>query len=70
MDNATECKKLKVGGTTLGSPALLIALQGADNDVARVYDWATRGRIPESGQLTSITQPIPSNAADSPACIA
>ena len=68
VDNATDCKKLKVGGKTLGSPAVLIALQGADNDVARVYDWATRGLDPSSGRLTSIMQPIPSDAAASPAC--
>jgi heat shock protein HslJ len=68
VDNATDCKKLKVGGKTLGSPAFYIALQAADNDVARAYEWATRGVDEGSGQLTSITQPIPSNAADSPAC--
>jgi hypothetical protein len=68
VDNATDCKKLKIGGKTLGSPALYVALQGADNNVARVYEWATRGRDQASGQLTSITQPIPSNAAASPAC--
>ncbi len=42
VDNATDCRKLKVGSKTLGSPAFYIALQGTDNDVARVYDWATR----------------------------
>ena len=42
VDNATDCKKLKVGGKTLSSPAFYIALQGTNNDVAQVYDWATR----------------------------
>ena len=69
VDNATDCKKLKVGGRTLSSPAFYIALQGANNDVARVYDWATRNLDPESRQLTSITQYIPSNAAASPSCL-
>jgi len=69
VDNATDCKKLKVGGRTLSSPAFYIALQGANNDVARVYDWATRNLDPGSRQLTSITQYIPSNAAASPSCL-
>ena len=68
VDNATDCKKLKVGGKTLGSPAFYVAIQAANNDVAKAYGWATRGLAEGSGQLTSITQPIPSNAAASPAC--
>ena len=68
VDNATDCKKLRVGGRTLESPALYIALQGADQNVAKAYGWATRGLGAGSGQLTSITQDIPSNAAGSPAC--
>ncbi len=68
VDNATDCKKLKVGGKTLGSPAFYVAIQGADNNVAKVYDWATRGLQEGVGQVTSITQPIPSNARASPAC--
>ncbi len=68
VDNATDCKKLRVGGRTLESPAFYMALQGADQNVARVYEWATKGLSGSAGQLTSITQPIPSNAADSPAC--
>jgi hypothetical protein len=68
VDNATDCKKLRVGGRTLESPAFYIALQGADQNVAKAYEWATRGLGAGSGQLTSITQDIPSNAADSPAC--
>ena len=68
IDNATDCKKLKVGSKTLASPTFYIALQGTDNDVARVYDWATRNLDTESGQLTSITQPIPSNLGSSTSC--
>jgi len=68
IDNATDCKKLKVGSKTLGSPTFYIALQGTDNDVARVYDWATRNLDTGSGQLTSITQPIPSNLGSSTSC--
>lgn len=69
VDNATDCKKLKVGGRTLSSPAFYIALQGASNDVGQVYDWATRNVDPEARQLTSITQYIPSGAAASPSCL-
>jgi heat shock protein HslJ len=68
VDNATDCTKLKVGAKTLASPAFYIALQGTNNDVARVYDWATRGLDPDAGQLTSIAQHIPSNGAPSPSC--
>lgn len=69
IDNATECRKLKVGGKTLQSPAFYIALQGNDNDVERVHGWATKGLDPNSSQLTSITVPIKRpNAGWSPSC--
>lgn len=68
VDNATDCKKLRVAGRTLDSPAFYIALQGTDQNVARAYEWATKGLGAGSNQLTSITQYIPSNAAASPAC--
>lgn len=58
VDNATDCTQLKVGSKRLKSPALYIALQGADRDVARVHQWATRSLDASSGQLTSISQPI------------
>lgn len=68
VDNATDCKKLRVNGRVLESPAVYIALQGADQNVAKAYGWATKGLSGSSSQLTSITQPIPSNAGNSPAC--
>ena len=68
VDNATDCKKLRVGGKNVASPAMLIALQGTTNDVQRVHQWATKNRPTGSSQLTSITQPIPSNLGASPAC--
>lgn len=58
VDNATDCRQLKVGGKRLQSPALYIALQGTDGDIARVHEWATRAAGSGSTQLTSITQPI------------
>ena len=66
-DNATECKKLKVGGKNLSEPAWYIALQGATNDLPALYAWATKS-VGASGQLTSLTQPIPSNLGPSPVC--
>lgn len=66
-DNATECKKLKVGGKNLSEPAWYIALQGATNDLPALYAWATKN-VGSSGQLTSLTQPIPSNLGPSPVC--
>lgn len=69
VDNATDCKKLKVGDKTLGSPAVYIALQASSNDVAGVYDWATRNLSDDSAQLTSITQPIPSKLGNSTSCL-
>ena len=65
-DNATDCKRLKVGGKNLASPTFYIALQGADNDLAKLHAWATRNK--PSGQLTSLTQDIPSNLGVSPSC--
>jgi heat shock protein HslJ len=69
VDNATECRKLKVGSSTLQSPALYIAVQGSSRDVEGVYGWATRNVAPGTDQLTSITVPIKRpNASWSPAC--
>ena len=68
IDNATDCKKLKVDGRTMASPALYIALQGTNNDVARVHAWATTSRNDLTGQLTSLTQPIPSKLGTSTSC--
>lgn len=69
IDNATECRKLKVGGKTLQSPAFYIELQGNDNDVEQVYSWATKGLDANSAQVTSLTVPIKRpNAAVSPSC--
>jgi hypothetical protein len=68
IDNAAACKKLKVNGKTMPNPAVYIALQGTDNDVAAVYRWATKDLAEGSDQLTSITQPIPSNLGVSPSC--
>ena len=58
MDNATACTQLKVGSKRLKSPALYIALHGANGDIARVHEWATRSAGSASTQITSITQPI------------
>ena len=66
-DNATECKKLKVGGRNVAEPTFYISLQGATNDLPALYEWATRN-VGDSGQLTSLTQPIPSNLGASPVC--
>jgi heat shock protein HslJ len=69
VDNATDCRKLKVDGTRLESPALLIALHGNDKDMARVHAWATRNVDAYPGQLTSITQVIERpKGAISPSC--
>jgi hypothetical protein len=68
VDNATDCKKLKVGGKTVPSPAFYVSLEGTNNDVARLYEWATKNLAPGSGQLTSITQHIPSKLGASPSC--
>lgn len=66
IDNAADCKKLKVGGKNMPNPAIYMALQGSD--LERVYTWATRNIPAGSSQLTSITQPIPSNLGTSPSC--
>ena len=68
IDNATKCRKLKVDNKTLKSPAFYIALQGSDNDIARVHAWATKNLGSDSSQLTSITQPISSKLGRSPSC--
>jgi heat shock protein HslJ len=69
VDNATECRKLKVGNSTLQSPSLYIGVQGGGRDVEGVYGWATRNLDPGTGQLTSLSVPIERpNAAWSPAC--
>ncbi len=66
IDNAADCKKLKVGGKTMPNPAIYMALQGSD--LKRVYSWATKNMPADTTQVTSITQPIPSKLAPSPSC--
>ena len=68
VDNATDCKKLKVAGKNLSEPAFYIALQGATNDLPGLYAWATRNLSSDASQLTSLTQDIPSNLGTSPVC--
>jgi len=66
IDNAADCRKLKVNKKTMPNPAIYMALQGSD--LERVYSWATKNMPADSSQLTSITQPIPSNLGTSPSC--
>jgi heat shock protein HslJ len=66
IDNAADCRKLRVNKKTMPNPAIYMALQGSD--LERVYSWATRNVPADSNQLTSITQPIPSNLGTSPSC--
>jgi heat shock protein HslJ len=58
VDNATDCRQLKVGRKRLESPAIYIALQGSSGDVEGAHAWATRNLTDASTQVTSITQPI------------
>lgn len=66
IDNAADCKKLKVDGKNMPNPAIYMALQGSD--LERVHSWATKNMPADTTQLTSITQPIPSNLGNSPSC--
>ena len=69
VDNATDCRKLKVGGKTLQSPAFYIEVQGQGNDLERVHAWVTKNLAAGSTQLTGITQPIDRpKAGRSPSC--
>ncbi len=69
IDNATDCRKLKVGGTTLQSPSIYMSLQGKDKDIKRVYTWATKGLDTGERWITALTVPIERpNAAISPSC--
>jgi hypothetical protein len=69
VDNATDCRVLRVGGERLRSPAFYITLQDSSGDMARVYQWATRSVVGGSGRITSITQPIKRPGGNiSPSC--
>ena len=69
IENATECRKLTVGGKTLPSPAFYIEVQGSDSDVERVYQWATKGLGSDAAQLSSLIVPIKRpDAGWSPSC--
>jgi hypothetical protein len=69
VDNATDCRQLRVGQKRLKSPTVYLALQGTSGDVAAVHAWATRNLSASSSQLTSITQPIERpNEPLSPSC--
>jgi heat shock protein HslJ len=69
VDNATDCRQLRVNQRRLESPALYMALQGATGDVEAVHAWATRNLADGSSQVTTITQPIERpGQARSPIC--
>jgi hypothetical protein len=69
VDNATDCRQLRVNQRRLESPAFYMALQGATGDVEAVHAWATRNLDDGSSQVTSITQPIERpGQARSPIC--
>lgn len=58
VDNATECRQLKVGDRRLKAPAIYMALHGAGQNIAPVWAWATKGLDDGSTTMTSITKPI------------
>jgi heat shock protein HslJ len=69
VDNATDCRQLRVNQRRLESPAFYMALQGTTGDVEAVHAWATRNLTDASSQITSITQPIERpGQARSPIC--
>jgi hypothetical protein len=49
VDNATDCRQLRVNQRRLESPAFYMALQGATGDVEAVHAWATATLATSSG---------------------
>jgi heat shock protein HslJ len=69
VDNATDCRQIRVNQRRLESPALYMALQGTSGNVEAVHAWATRNVSEGSGRITSISQPIERpGQARSPIC--
>ena len=44
VQDATDCKQLKVGNRQLKRPAMYAALTGASRDIVPLYDWTVGGR--------------------------
>lgn len=44
VQDATDCKQLRVGNRQLKRPAMYAALTGASGDIVPLYDWAVSGR--------------------------
>jgi heat shock protein HslJ len=69
VDNATDCRQIRVNQRRLESPAIYMALQGTSGDVEAVHAWATRNLDETSNRITSITQFIERpGQARSPIC--
>ena len=66
LDNAADCRKLKVDGKNMANPAIYMSVQGAD--LERAYAWSTKNMPADSNLVSSLTQPIPSKLAISPSC--
>jgi hypothetical protein len=66
LDNAADCRKLKVNGKNMANPAIYVTVQAAD--LQRAHGWATKNMPADSDQVSSLTQPIPSKLAVSPSC--
>ena len=67
LEQATACRQLKVGSTTLKLPVMYAALTGSKGDIQRLYDWAMRQK--DNMRVSGLTQPIERPSAKrSPNC--
>jgi heat shock protein HslJ len=67
IQDTTDCKQMKVGGTRLKRPVTYIAVEGTGSNIKKLYDWSQRSkrRTQASGLAVPIDRP---NAANSPNC--
>lgn len=66
LERATDCRQLTVGGRTLRTPTIYVAVLGQDRDIASLADWATDGGQARPSILTRIIdQP---GSRQSPSC--
>ena len=60
IHQATDCKQLKVGTKQLKRPVMYVALDGPDDDILSLYEWALRGKdnLEISGLVEDIARPV------------
>jgi hypothetical protein len=67
IQEATNCKQMRVGGTQLQRPVMYVAMTGSNQNIERLYDWAMRNK--PQNLISGLVEPIPRpDSRRSPTC--